>query len=134
MPEAAGGLPEVVRRLVAERIDSIAQLELLLLLHGSAPAEWDAKGIAAELRLDPTWAAEELAKLCRRGLCAETAEDAGRYRFAPASPELANAVALLDASYADRRVAIVALIYGKPVEPIREFAEAFRIRKEESDG
>jgi len=134
MAEGDAGIPEAVRRLVAERIDSIAQLELLLLLYRSAPTAWDAPGIAAELRLEPAWAAGELAELCRRGLCAEVSESAARYRFQPSSADLAGAVKMLEACYADRRVTVVGLIYGRPAEPIRQFADAFRIRKEGDDG
>jgi hypothetical protein len=134
MPDAEGAIPEAVRRLLAERIDSIAQLELLLLLHRSAPEPWDAQRVAAELRLEPAWAEGELAELCRRGLCAEASADAPSYRFHPASSELEKAVATLAACYGDRRVTIIGLIYGRPNDPIRQFADAFRIRREDPDG
>jgi len=36
-------------------------------------------------------------------------------------------------SYADRRVTVIGLIFSKPVDKIRSFADAFRIRKDRSD-
>jgi len=136
VPEAGGGeaLPEEVRRLLAERIDSVAKLEVLLLLHRTAPREWAPEPLSQELRIEPSWAAEQLLQLQRAELLAASDTQAGAYRFQPASPELAKAVESLAASYADRRVTVVAQLYSSPIDRIRVFADAFRIRKEESDG
>ena len=41
---------------------------------------------------------------------------------------------MLAACYVDRRVTIIGLIYGRPNDPIRQFADAFRIRREDPDG
>ena len=126
-------LPEAVQELLLHRLDSIAQLEVLLLLHRTAPEAWDAARVAGELRIDPAWAAEQLALLRDRQLLRESSAS-GSYHFAAATPELAKAVEALAASYTDRRVAIVALLYSRPAPGIRVFADAFRIRKEHGDG
>ena len=126
-------LPEPVRRLLLDRIDSIAQLEVLLLLHRSAPQAWDAAQVGGELRIEPAWAAEQLALLRERQLLVESPPDSGLHLFEPASPDLAKAVELLAGSYADRRVAVIALLYSRPAG-IRAFADAFRFRKGDSDG
>jgi hypothetical protein len=129
MPER---LPEPARRLL-ERIDSVAQLEVLLQLHRSAPDEWSARSLADELRIEAAWAAEQLELLSERGLLARVA--AGVYRFQPADPEVAKDVDALAGQYADRRVAVIALLYSKPTDHIRVFADAFRIRREgDGDG
>lgn len=134
MPDPADDLPDEVRRLLDDRIESIAQLEVLLLLHRTAPQDWDAEGLSRELRIEPGWAAELLALLRRAELLEGTPGRPGFHRFGPSSPDLAKAVESLAASYADRRVTVVASLYSKPVGRIRIFADAFRIRKEESDG
>ena len=127
-------LPDLVTRLVADRIDSIAQLEVLLLLFRAAPRAWTAPEVASELRIDGAWAAEQLAVLRDRQLLGQRAPDSGLHVFAPATPELAKAVDALAACYADRRVALVALLYSRPSDTIRAFADAFRIRRGEDDG
>jgi hypothetical protein len=126
----ADRLPEPVRRLL-DRIDSVAQLEVLLLLHRTAPDEWTARQLGDELRLEPAWAAEQLEFLRERGMLGEV--EHGTYRFRPDTPELAKAVEALAAHYADRRVAVIALLYSKPTDRIRVFADAFRIRREEDE-
>jgi predicted ArsR family transcriptional regulator len=125
-------LPEAVRRLL-DRIDSVAQLEVLLLLQRTAPDEWSARQLGEELRIEPAWAIEQLEFLRERGMLAESEPGAGVYRFQPATPELAKAIEALAAHYADRRVAVVALLYSKPTDHIRVFADAFRIRREDGE-
>jgi len=134
MAEGRQPLPDIVERLLLDRIDSIAQLELLLALHRSAPAAWSAAEIGGELRIDPAWAAEQLAVLCDRELAGEAPPGSRRYCFEPATEALAKAADALAACYADRRVAVVALLYARPGPSIRALADAFRIRKEDGDG
>jgi hypothetical protein len=126
-------LPEDVRQLL-DRLDSIAQLELLLLLQRTAPDEWTAEQLAAELRIEPSWAIEQLSLLRARGLLTEAAQSTGRFRFDPATPALAKTVECLAQYYQDLRVTVVAALYSRPNDSIRVFAEAFRIRKEDGDG
>jgi len=126
-------LPEPVQRLLVERVDSIAQLEVLLLLHGSTPHAWDASRVARELRIEPAWASEQLSLLRDRQLLAEAPSGSGSYLFEPATPELGKAVEMLAAAYVDRRVAVIGLVYSRGAG-IRAFADAFRIRKGDSDG
>jgi hypothetical protein len=133
MPEAGERLPLAVRQLL-DRLDSIAQLELLLLVQRTAPDEWTAAQLAAELRIEPAWALDQLALLQRSGLLAECEAGSGRYRFAPATPDLAKAVESLAACYSEQRVTVVAQLYSRPVDRIRVFADAFRIRREDDDG
>jgi hypothetical protein len=119
---------------VDHAIDSIAQLEILLLLHRSAPEAWDAERLSAELRIGAAWITEQLRTLRERAFLVEIAPDSGVYRYAPGSLDLAKSVDALAAAYADRRVTVVGLIYSKPTHTIRVFAEAFRFRTEDSDG
>jgi hypothetical protein len=134
MVEPADGLPEEVRRLLCDRLDTIAQLEVLLLFHRTAPREWDARALSRELRIERRWAAEQLVLLQRAGFLEECDAGSERFHFRPATLDLGKAVESLAASYADRRVSVVALLYSKPAAPMRLFADAFRIRKEEDDG
>jgi hypothetical protein len=59
--------PEV-RRFVLERIHSVAQLELLLMLHRDPSVEWTAETAGREMRYPADLAAAELLGLRRAGL------------------------------------------------------------------
>ena len=130
-------LPVEVHELLAERLESIAQLEVLLLLLRSAPEAWDAERLSAELRIERAWAEQQLPKLLAEGFLERIGDTgppaAALYRFAPASPDLAKAAASLAACYADRRVSVVAQLYSKPTRAVRGFADAFRLRRDDGD-
>ena len=134
-------LPQPVRQLIAERIDSVVQLEVLLLLARHPDQAFTPHGVSQTLRIDANWAAGELATLRGRGLAgvgAPTAAESGSepaFRYAPANGELDAAVQELGRAYADRRVAVVSFIFSKPLDKIQTFADAFRIRgKGKQDG
>lgn len=124
-------VPEHVRAFVAQHIDSVEQLEVLLLVRDHAERRWSADQVAAELRIDPRSAAQRLEDLRDVGLLAG-AEPAFSYR--PRTPALADQTAELASMYQTHRVAIIAVIFSRPSERIRSFADAFRIRRGENDG
>ena len=129
------GIVQEVRAFIAEHIDSVLQLELLLLLQKKRDRDFDAAGVVQELRIDPAWAAGQLEALCSAGIlaCVE-AVGVRRYHYAPKTPELDAAVQKLDQAYTDRRVSVISLIFSKPTDKLRSFADAFRVRKDKSDG
>jgi len=116
-----------VETFILEHISSVVQLESLLLLYGAADRDWDAESLSRELRIDMDASAAQLADLHEQGFLQT---DAGRrFRYAPTSVELRRGVEMLAKAYQDRRVAVISLIYSKPSDTIRVFADAFRIRK-----
>lgn len=126
-------IPKEVRALLTDCIDSVGQLELLLLVRKDPGRFWSASDIARELRTGVKWAEAELANLCRAGFLAATGAGPAQYRYVPGTTELDQAVAALATCYAQRRVTITAMIFAKPVDKLRTFADAFRFRKEETD-
>jgi hypothetical protein len=128
------GIAEDVRAFVTDHIDSVLQLELLLLLQKKRDRDFDAGEVVAELRIDPAWAADQLEEFCSRGILTCADGTPRRYRYAPKSPALDAAIARLDHTYADRRVSVISLIFSKPADKLRSFSDAFRVRKDKSDG
>ena len=122
-----------VRAFIAERIDSVMALEVLLLLAGSPQRRWTADALAQELRIDPAWTAAQLPALASGGLLATDGGN-GEFWYEPHAQELRQTVDDLARAYADRRVTVIGLIFSKPTDNIRTFADAFRIRKDKSDG
>lgn len=129
-----GGLPENVKSFIAGHIDSAVQLELLLLMFQTQGRLWDAAAICAELKIDAGWAATQLAYLCEKGLLRSNDGPNSVYEYAPRTEELGAAVAELASVYADRRVSVISLIYSRPSDNLRAFADAFRLRKDQPDG
>lgn len=125
------GIPEEVRRFVLQCIDSVEQLEVLLLLHRSPAVVWSPEAVATTLYSNPDSIARRLAGLHARGLLSVT--EASSYRYLPKTPELAATVTLLADTYRQRRVAVITVIASKPMENVRAFSDAFRLRKKDKD-
>ncbi len=121
-----GGIAREVRTFIREHLTSVAQLEILLLLHAQPARPLTAEQVAELLRIDPGWAAVELAKLRDSGLF--TAEDAGGYCYRPASTADAQAVDALAKAFATHRVSVITLIFSTPSDSIGSFADAFKLR------
>lgn len=127
---STSAIPKHVERFIAEFIDSVEQLEVLLLLQRTAPTEWNADAIARELRIAPESAGARLQVLRVLGLLDASGGDPPSFRYAPANGELDRCVRGLAEAYATRRVSVITLIFSKPDDAIRSFADAFRLRKD----
>ncbi len=127
-------LPEDVRRFIVDHIDSVEQLEILLLLHQHRDRAWNAESVARELRISPMSAGDRLEDLRHSELLTRKSGTELEYRYAPASPKLDATVGGLITAYAERRVTVINLIFSKPVDKIRTFADAFRLRKDDDNG
>jgi len=129
------GLSRDLQDFLSQHIGSVVQLELLLLLQGSAPRAWTRSEIARELRIDAAWAQNQASDLCDQELleCSET-DSEPLYLFRPSDPALAALVSRLAEAYVDRRVSIISFIYSRPLDQLKSFADAFRLRKDKSDG
>jgi hypothetical protein len=125
---ATEDIPRDVVEFLADHIDSVVQLEVLLLLHSRRDAAWQAGDVARELRIDSGWTEAALAKLAAAGILDQPAPAA--WRYAPRAPQVDLTVSRLADEYSQRRVSIISLIFSKPADPIRQFTDAFRFRPE----
>lgn len=130
---STNGVPEDARRLVASRITSVEQLEILLLLRRERERSWTAADVAEELRSSESSANKRLADLQKGGLIEATSTSAA-YRYAPAADWLGKAVDSLADLYAESPYRVIDLIFAKPIDDLRVYADAFRYRKDKDDG
>jgi hypothetical protein len=119
-------VPDPVRRLIANSIDSIAELEALLLLRDHL-RPWTVEEAGARLYVSLPVATYTLHALSVRGFLSQQGQ---AYRYDPVSAELDRAVASLAEAYSRNLIAVTHLVHGKPAPSVLAFAEAFRIRKE----
>ncbi len=125
------GLPEDVHRFLYQNVESVEQLEVLLLLRQSPQRGWSADQVARELYSHPSSIAIRLALLMGQGLLREI--EGGCYQYSPRSAELHETVTRVATCYSERRVAVITLIASKPLENIRAFSDAFRIRRNKEE-
>ena len=122
-------LPEGVRRLIADHIESVEQLEILLLLCRDPERAWSAEAVARELRISALSAGERLEDLARDALVVRERDGDLDYRYGPRDADQDEAVRGLVSAYAERRVTVINLIFSKPTDKISTFANAFRFWK-----
>lgn len=128
MPEPE--LPGKLQRFIAQHIESVEKLEVLLLLYDSGSTSWSPQSVYQKIQSNPQSIARRLAELTSQGFLSKDNE---RFQFAPKTPELGNDVALLKTEYEQRRVKVIEAIFSQSTEQMRRFADAFRIRKESDD-
>jgi hypothetical protein len=120
-------LPDVVRAFVLKHLDSVAELEALLLVRANGGRAWDNSQLAARLYISDAEANLVLHALHRRSLVSR--EGAG-YRYDPRPETLPGEVDALAEAYPRFLIPITKLIHGKPRASLRDFADAFRLREE----
>jgi 23S rRNA C2498 (ribose-2'-O)-methylase RlmM len=119
-------IPAELRQFLVGNIDSIAQLEALLLLRAAPGTLWTAQEAAKRLYITEQDAAAILTQMAAQGLLTREADG---FRFAPQSDDLSRMVDLLAEHYRRHLIAITNLIHAKP-RRIRQFADAFKLKKD----
>jgi hypothetical protein len=120
-------LPAELTDFLLRTIDSVAELEAVLLAHGDPATQWDAAALAARLYVPERAAQDVLAALHRRGLLHQAGE---RFVYQPASDVIRQSVDQLAVWYPRALVPITRLIHSKPGAAVRGFADAFRLRED----
>jgi hypothetical protein len=127
----AADIPPHVARFINDHVDSVELVEVLLLLRRDAARAWTAEQVSEQLYTSPGSAANRLEALNRSGLAARAGEGASAtYLYAPADAERDRAATDLEQVYATRRTTVINMIFSKPSDKLRTFADAFRLRED----
>ena len=124
-------IPADVQQFILRRIESIAELEAMLLLSGHPGQSWSTPQIARRLYVNEQETAMVLARLQSEGLVVADAGDPSTYRYQPGSPELEELAKRVLDIYQKHLVPVTNLVHSKPRTRIHEFADAFKLRKDE---
>ena len=122
-------IPQAVRAFIAQNIDSAELLETLLLVHSAPEREWTPEDVARSIYTVPASAIRRLEQLVSMRLAHSNDEAHPAYRYAPGSAALADQVTALAAAYRANRVGVIKLVHASPPDPLRSFADAFKLRK-----
>jgi hypothetical protein len=119
-----------VLNFIAAKIDSIAELETLLIMSDDAHRLWSETEIAARLYTAPANALTVLESLTRRELITAEGKPA-QFRFAPAHSDDHKLFAEVAEAYRRNLVAITTFIHSKASASVKEFARAFDLKKDQ---
>jgi hypothetical protein len=117
---------EEIDRFVLAEIDTVPHLECLLLLWRSRPRQWPLGEIGAALFISDEATRAILRDLQRRQLVSALSDE--RFSYHPAGHD--RLVQGLERTYRVELVRISNMIHSKPSAALREFARAFRMKKE----
>lgn len=137
VPRGEGGLSngEIttdIERFIHDNINSVEQLEILLLLATPPQQEWSALEASKHLYRQVNSVREKLDELRDRGLLSvrqDVPEAALLYSYTPNGRQDAIVQGLARA-YQVRKDAVIRLIFNRPSDNLRAFSDAFRIRKD----
>ena len=120
-------ISEDIRVFILQRLNSIAELEALLLLWRNPDQDWDIAGLAKRLYISEAVACRVLLQLREQNL---VEENNGFYRYGRYSEALGMIVDQLAQLYTTHLIPITNLIHSKSSSRIQEFADAFVLRKD----
>jgi hypothetical protein len=118
-----------LRVFLQQRLASIDQIDVILLLRSDASRSWTATEVAKELAMAPEPAAMRLFLLASAGLIVFEASGVPRYRYVVLDAEVEPLVQELATAYATSRDAVLALVDTRPPDTLRSFADAFKLKK-----
>lgn len=118
-------IPSDVLEFLLVHIDSIAELEALLLLQRNAGQGWTAAAMSKRLYISEQVCAKVLSHLEADGLCACVE---GLYRYALSDTPKGETIDRLAHTYAHYLVPVTNVIHDKPAR-IQKLADAFRFWK-----
>ncbi|HEY3706495.1 MAG TPA: hypothetical protein VGL22_15640 [Terracidiphilus sp.] len=115
---------------IHENLDSVPHLEALILFWNSRPVGWTCDELASRLYIPSELVNGVIRDLVRLQLVQEQPGPPTRYSYSPRSDEQNELMRVVDDAYRRDLVRISTMLHSKASSPVREFARAFRFRKE----
>jgi|SRR5579863_854810 len=128
MPDSNSGID--VYGYILEKIDSVPHLEAVILLWNSRPVGWTAEELASRLYLPTEKVMQVLNDLVRQQLVQQNPSSPEKYSYLPRNEEQDERMYQVDVAYRRELVRISTMLHTKPSASVREFARAFRIKKD----
>jgi DNA-binding IclR family transcriptional regulator len=127
MPDAA--LSPDLQRFIARHIQSVEKLEILLLFFREPQRTWLSSEVFHSIQSSPASVNQKLDELVSEGFLAR-GKDETRFSFQPKTTTIRAHVEALDTAYRERRIKVIESIFSKTTEELRDFSNAFKLRKE----
>lgn len=122
-------IPEDILRFVLMTVPSVPYLEAMVLLHNEPMRKWTRSDVAARLYISEPKSRKLLAELCAAGVTMHAQAD-DSYSYHPSSEEHHRMISRLAQVYAQNIVEVAELIHSASGKKARQFADAFKWRKD----
>jgi hypothetical protein len=124
-------LPPLVVAFLTEHISTLEQFQVLLRLIQSPERWWDAAAAARELGMTERDAQDTLDQLAKHNLLDIRITGEVRYQFRPGTDALRKAAIASADTFRLRPVQVLQALTGDRRRNLRDFADAFRIRRDD---
>jgi hypothetical protein len=118
-------IPEDIREYITRHVDSIAQLEALLLLRSQPNESWDLLKLAQRLYISEPEVSHALAHLIDARVVSVNDRT---FAYEPA-PDVRDIVERVAETYRRHLIPVTDMIHAKPSR-IHQFADAFKFRRD----
>jgi hypothetical protein len=125
--------PSVVA-FVAEHVRTLAELQLLMAIIESGDRWWDARSASRELGLTLQDARRALDHFGAHNLLDIRITEDVRYQYHPGTVELRESAEACALAFRSRPLDLAQLVTGPSARSVRDFADAFRVRRKKTDG
>ena len=124
------GFSETLDKFIASEINSLEQLEILLLLSGTPKQWWTVRSVYEIIKSSLQSVQDRLNEMTESGILVKEGDIDARYQFGLTEGSNLDSINELREAYKQRPVKVVQAIYSKPPDAVKEFAKAFRLRKD----
>lgn len=121
-------IPPEVKQFIRERVHSLEELEVLLLLFRDPDKQWTPEAVNDTIRSSISSIRARLADLVEKGLASVVPDKSNHYRADTAQFE--HVIHALEQAYRDHRIQIVQAIFEDSMANVRSFARAFKVKRD----
>ena len=125
-----GVFDDDVHRFLLNQVDSVPQMEALLLLWETRPRRWTPDELCGRLYIDSETLEAMMGRLVQRRLLNTVDGGAAAYFYEPGSAERDRLLEAVCVGYRKNLVLATTIIHSKASLSVREFARAFKLRKD----
>jgi hypothetical protein len=125
--------PAVVA-FVTDHVRTLGELQLLMAIVQSGDRWWDATSAAREVGLTVQDARRALDHFGAHNLLDIRITEDVRYQYCPGTPALRDGAEASAAAFRSRPLDLAQLVTGPSARSVRDFADAFRVRRKRTDG
>jgi hypothetical protein len=123
-------IPDEVLKFISTHIDSVPQLEVLLLMWREPTRTWTIHDIASRIYVASDVAAQIVQPLAQRRLIRHPDGDTTHYQFDPQWDRERQLMQRVAQAYQRQLIEVATFIHCRASSSVREFARAFDFKKD----
>lgn len=129
----ADNISDEVKKFIYKYIESLAELEILLFFYNNQSQSYDSHMIAIEMRNNPHSVLMTMKVLNSYDFLILDDPDNKIYSYNRGNKD-DSCIRQINSTYINYRHSLITLIFSRPSDSIRSFADAFKFKKDKDNG